>query len=486
MAHGTYARAARSASAAGAQGLVAVGLALLGGCALLGPDKEPAAPAVAAAPSRPDPSAPRLAPLETRHVALASSSEELVGETQVLFAHYEDTFVAIGREYNLGYEEMRRANPGVDQWLPGAGTPIYLPTQTILPDAPRDGIVVNVPAMRIFYYEKEKIRPAKPAARVAAAQKPAAAAEIATAALKAPAAGASAAPPAATQAAAEPRLTVTTHPIGIGAEGWATPVGEMKVVQKVHDPVWYPPISVRKEHLERGDKLPSVVPPGPDNPLGEYAMTLSVPSYLIHGTNSPPGVGMRSSHGCIRLYPEDIEELFARVARGTHVRIVNQPVLAGWRNGMLYLEVHPPLAEDERDVVAESEEALAKAIERAGHGAPVEIDHEMVKRIATEQRGIPFPVLRGSRTLEQYLAASRIIENVVPVEPAEQTAATQDAAQAGAAGKPSTPCGDRSEGRSAFVLGAGFASPPIRFRTQPRPIRPTSTRRDCKPRVLPL
>jgi L,D-transpeptidase ErfK/SrfK len=353
----------------------------LGGCSLLSPPREVASPVTVKA-AGPDPKAPRLAPLETRRVELAKG-QELIGETQIIFARYENTFSAIGREFNLGYEEMRSANPGVDQWLPGEGTPIYLPTQSILPEAPQEGIVVNVPAMRLYYFTTEK-----PAAAGAAAVR-----------------------------------TVTSHPIGIGVEGWATPFGEAKVTQKVKDPVWYVPASIRKEHAERGDPLPSVVPPGPDNPLGEYAMTLSLPSYLIHGTNKPAGVGMRSSHGCIRLYPEDIEALFSRVTRGTAVRIVNQPVLAGWRDGQLYLEVHPPLAEEQHDLVAEAEAALARAIERAGAtAAPVAIDHAAIEKIVAEQRGIPFPVLRGDRSLGQYLAAARIVENTVPIAVAEETA----------------------------------------------------------------
>jgi L,D-transpeptidase ErfK/SrfK len=374
-------------------------LALLGGCTLFPSQHKEAAP-VAAAPalSVPDPHAPRLAPLETRHFTLVEPTQEIVGETQVLFTRYENTFSAIGRQYNLGYEEMRHANPKVDQWLPGEATPVYLPTQTILPDAPRKGIVVNVPAMRLFYFTTE------PAKRVAADG-----AAVASAATPVPVV-----------------MRVTTHPIGIGAEGWATPIGEAKVTQKAKDPVWYVPASVRKEHAERGDLLPSVVRPGPDNPLGKFAMSLSIPGYLIHGTNKPAGVGMRSSHGCIRLYPEDIEELFERVPKGTSVRIVNEPVLAGWRDGMLYLEVHQPLAEDSRDLVAEANAAIAKAIKRSGSTAPVDIDHAAVQRIAAEQRGIPFPVLRTNRSLEQYLAAVRIVENTVPIEPKENTAAAGD------------------------------------------------------------
>ena len=354
---------------------------LLGGCSLLtGPQQAPTNTVLET--KGPDPKAPRLAALETRHVELAKG-QDLVGETQVIFARHENTFSSIGRQYNLGYEEMRSANPGVDQWLPGEGTAIYLPTQSILPEAAREGIVVNVPAMRLYYFTTEK----------------------------------------AAEQGAPAVLKVSSHPIGIGVEGWATPFGEAKVTQKVKDPVWYVPSSIRKEHAERGDPLPSVVPPGPDNPLGAYALTLSLPSYLIHGTNKPAGVGMRSSHGCIRLYPEDIEALFSRVPRGTAVRIVNQPVLAGWRDGQLYLEVHPPLAEEEHDLVAEAEAALGRAIERAGAAASgAALDHAAIEKIVEEQRGIPFPVLGSNRSPERYLAGVRIIENTVPIAVAEETA----------------------------------------------------------------
>jgi L,D-transpeptidase ErfK/SrfK len=354
---------------------------------------EPPAPSVAVPAARPDPSAPRLAALETRHFDLAAE-QDVIGETQVVFARFENTFSSIGREYNLGYEEMRRANPGVDQWLPGEGTPIYLPTQTVLPEAPRVGLVVNVPAMRLFYFTTEK-------------------------------------------SATDPAVSttkVTSHPIGIGAQGWGTPFGEAKVTQKARDPVWYVPASVRKEHAERGDPLPSVVPPGPDNPLGKFALALSLPGYLIHGTNKPAGVGMRSSHGCLRLYPEDIEALFQRVTRGTSVRLVNQPVLAGWRDGQLYLEVHPPLAEETHDLIAEANAALGRALERAGVAASaVQVDAAAIERVVSEQRGIPFPVLRSNRSLEQYLASARIVENTVAEEPRSESAAATEPPSAAAA-----------------------------------------------------
>jgi L,D-transpeptidase ErfK/SrfK len=337
---------------------------LLGGCSLLTQQSEPVAPpVVVAVPARPDPAAPRLEALESRHFALAPQ-QELVGETQVIFARYENTFSAIGRQYNLGYEEMRRANPGVDQWLPGEGTPIYLPTQTILPEAPHQGIVVNVPAMRLYYFTTEKPK-----------------------------------------TAGEPEVVkVSTHPVGIGTEGWATPFGEAKVMQKAKDPTWYVPASVRKEHAERGDPLPSVVPPGPDNPLGKHAMRLGLPGYLIHGTNRPSGVGMRVTHGCMRMFPEDIEALYKTVPVGTAVNIVNQPVKIGWTaDGTLYLESHPALMEsgvDGENVVDAAAEAAApiqespltslmRAYIAATEERRVEFDWNAAERVAQLGSGVP-------------------------------------------------------------------------------------------------
>jgi len=327
--------------------------------------------------------APRLPPLETRHFEKVAESDELVGEVQVIFARYENTFAKIARAYDVGYDALRRANPGVDDWLPGEGTPIYLPTSSILPAGPRDGIVINLPAMRLYYFDAPSERDD-----------------------------------------GEREVSITVHPIGIGREGWATPTGEATVTEKVVDPTWYPPASVRQDHAERGDPLPAVVPPGPDNPLGRHAMALSMPGYLIHGTNKPSGVGLRVSAGCIRLYPEDIEALFERVPRGTKVRIVDEPVLAGWRDGELYLEVHRPLEEDERDLMEEASRVIAAALVRAGR-AGVELDAAAIERVVEEQRGIPFPIGVASRSPAEYLAAARVIVNTVD-EPRPETAAALD------------------------------------------------------------
>jgi len=222
---------------------------------------------------------------------------EVVGEIQLIKAAHEDTFVRLAQRYDVGYEELRQANPGVDPWLPGEGTEIVIPTQFVLPRAARRGVIVNVPELRLYYFPESGDR-------------------------------------------------VITYPISIGKMEWATPYGTTSVVRKTVNPTWYPPESVRREHAERNDPLPSVVPPGPDNPLGNRAMYLGFPGYLLHGTNKPFGLGMRVTHGCIRLFPEDVEALFDKVTVGTPVTLVNQPYKLGWGEDGLYLEAHRPLNED--------------------------------------------------------------------------------------------------------------------------------------------
>ena len=316
--------------------------------------------------------APRHPPLPTRHFDDVTPDREVLGDVQLLIGQYDNTFVQLARDFNLGYAELELANPGVDPWIPGEGTPISLPTMNVVPAVPREGIVLNLPSMRLFYF--------------AAAADP----EAATADVR----------------------RITSHPIGIGRQGWATPTGTAEIIEKAREPTWYPPASVRAEHAELGDPLPSIVPPGPENPLGHFAMRLSMPGYLIHGTNKPPGVGMRVSHGCIRLFPEDIEALFDRVPSGTPVNIIDEPVLAGWLDGELYLEVHAPLAEDERDLNEQAARVIGAAFQRA-EVQPVPIDAELIARIVEEQRGIPFPILEPEHDIEGYLANARLVENTI-------------------------------------------------------------------------
>lgn len=320
-------------------------------------------------------------PLVTDEFVLTEDSD-LVGEVQVIRARYEDTFVDIARAYDLGYDELVEANPGVDPWLPGAGTRIVLPTQFILPDAPRDGIVLNVGTKRLFYFPK---------------------------------------------AAPGESRRVITHPVGIGREGWATPIGTTRVVSKAKDPVWTVPASIRREHAAAGDPLPARVPAGPDNPLGAYALRLGFPSYLIHGTNKPSGIGMRVSHGCIQLFPEDIESLFGQVPVGTRVHIVNQPQLVGWHEGNLYLEVHPPLEDDRRDPQAALDKRLAKQLRKRavtdGPGADVVMDPGLVAATLAEGRGFPVRLLESAADAQSVVARARPAINVVTY-PADESAAT--------------------------------------------------------------
>jgi len=307
-------------------------------------------------------------PVPSDRFVLPGDGADVVGLVQIARARHEDTLLDIARRYGLGYEEIVAANPGVDVWLPGEGTQVVLPTQFVLPATPREGLVLNLAAMRLFYYPK-------------------------------PSRG-------------EPAVVIT-HPIGIGREGWQTPLGSSRVVHKVVKPDWIVPPSVRKEHAENGDPLPPVVPAGPDNPLGEFALRLSVPGYLIHGTNEPYGVGMRVSHGCVRLYPEDIARLFPQIPVGTRVRIINQPYLAGWRDGELYLEAHQPLEEDAKRW-GNSLKPMKQALTSKTQGPPVVIDWRRAAQVAREARGIPLPVSSGSPTLDNLLARAPRVPSTPP------------------------------------------------------------------------
>lgn len=274
---------------------------------------------------------------------------DLIGEVEIIHTRYEDTFVDLMRRYDVGYEELVRANPDVDPWLPGEGTELVIPSRYVLPDAPHRGIVLNVPEYRLYYFPDGD----------------------------------------------EGR--VITHPVSIGREGWNTPYGTTTVVKKVHMPSWYPPESVRAEHAAQGDPLPAIVPPGPDNPLGEHELKLGFPSYLIHGTNKPRGLGMRVSHGCVRLYPEDIAELFDMVEPGTPVTIVNQPYKLGWGEDGLYMEAHPPLSEESDDW---TETALTRLYVAATEERRAQLRWDQAEAVMAEGRGIPeFVSVAGTITL---------------------------------------------------------------------------------------
>ena len=284
-------------------------------------------------------------PASATRYDLSGTDAQMFGDVETITAFGEDTLPDLARRYSLGYEEIQRANPKVDLWLPGEGTTILIPGQRLLPPGPREGIVVNLPEHRLYYYPKVK-----------KGQTP----------------------------------YVITYPVSIGKMDWSTPLGKTRVIDKRKNPTWSPPESVRKEHEERGDPLPKVVGAGPDNPLGAYAMRLDIHpgAYLIHGTNNPIAVGMAITHGCIRMYPEDIEALFPQVPVNTPVWLVNEPVKIAHVDGQVWLEVHPPVdAEGQRaEVDLEGFYALANA---ALGDAPAAIHWDFVMQTLKEANGLP-------------------------------------------------------------------------------------------------
>jgi len=213
-------------------------------------------------------------------------------------------------------------------------------------------------------------------------------------------------------------LSVITYPIGVGRVGWATPEGTTKILKRTLDPTWRVPPSIRQEHLEMGDELPAVVPPGPDNPLGRHSFTLGWPGYLIHGTNKAYGVGMRSSHGCIRLYPEDMLQLFDTVPMGTKVRVVNQPLLFGRNGEDVLVQALGALEDDTRDWQKHGrklmEKALPETVRRGLKEKAITIDWERAEALAIAAHGVPVSVLASDASLETELHAARFVQNTVP------------------------------------------------------------------------
>lgn len=299
----------------------------------------------------------------------------LFGEVKRIQTRYEDTLIQLARQHSLGYEELLRVNKGVDPWLPGAGTEILIPGQRLLPPGVREGIVVNLPEHRLFYFPKpEKGKPP----------------------------------------------VVLTFPVSVGKMDWNTPLGVTKVVRKQKDPPWYPPESVRKEHIKRGDPpLPAVVPAGPDNPLGTRSMRLDIPggAYLIHGTNNPDAVGMAITHGCLRMYPEDIERLFDLTPVGTRVTLINEPVKISRFGGEVWLEVHPPVDEKGQVLTVDIEVFETRLNELLGE-AEVIIDWEMALRALREATGMP--VLVGLELVPEGAAEPEVPATAAASVPAQR------------------------------------------------------------------
>jgi L,D-transpeptidase ErfK/SrfK len=275
-----------------------------------------------------------------------SGYPSIIGNLQTHVTVYEDSLVDLARKYGLGYTEIVSANPGIDPWVPGADKKVVLPTAHILPAAPHEGVVINLADQRLYFFREDG-------------------------------------------------KSVDSVPLGIGNAGWDTPKGTTKVTRKKKHPTWYVPKSVREEDPE----LPAIVRPGPDNPLGTRAVYLGWPAYLFHGTNKPYGVGRRVSHGCVRLYPEDIERLYPHIKIGTPVTVVDQPMKLARQGDQVLLEIHPnQLQADEVEQTgkltpvkpAEFEYLLTMA---AGKDSD-RIDWAKAKQAAVERRGIPVEILK--------------------------------------------------------------------------------------------
>lgn len=294
---------------------------------------------------------------------LPPGEADVVGQSYSIRIDTEETLADVARQHNVGHEEIRLANPSVEFWLPAAGAEVILPKRYILPRARREGIVLNVPEMRLYYF-----------------------------------------PQACT---ADEECALITHPVSIGRMDWQTPLGTTHVTSKVENPTWRPPESIRREAAEQGGYLPPVVPPGPNNPMGSHALYLALPGYRIHGTNRPFGVGIRATHGCVRLYPEDIEALFKEVPIGTAVQIVSQPVKFGWDGGTLFMEASPPLEEDVESQ-AHLEEMALNQLQEIARERPFRLNGEEFQRALKELSGIPVAISVDAQSKQSRTGASPV------------------------------------------------------------------------------
>jgi L,D-transpeptidase ErfK/SrfK len=269
---------------------------------------------------------------------LPSNGDDIVGKVQWTQSLPGDNFSILGRRYDVGYYQLVEANPGVDPSLPHPGTVIVVPTQYIIPHVPHVGVVLNLAELRVYYFPSGTNK-------------------------------------------------VVTYPVGVGREGWDTPLGVTTIVAKVVNPTWVPTENIRKWRASQGVNLPPKILPGPDNPLGGYALHLGFPDIRMHGTNDPSGIGRRSSSGCIRMWPEDIEEVFSFVKTGTTVRVINDPYKAGWLKNKVYLESHTPL-EEQQDIYEKDLSPMTFDIQAIIANRPANIDWDKAKSIAENQNGI--------------------------------------------------------------------------------------------------
>lgn len=303
-----------------------------------------------------------LAALQVRAASAATfvmppTDIDLLGTTRTVTPGRGESLIDVARRYGLGQDAMRRANPTLPRWLPLSGRNVVLPTRHVLPAAAREGLVVNLPERRLYDYSVSLTR-GQPPSRMPL------------------------------------RARIAVYPISIGRVEWATPLGDTRIVSRRADPDWTPPESIRIEAAARGRTLPAVVPAGPDNPLGRHALYLDLPGYLLHGTNDVDAIGLRVTHGCVRLYPGDIAALYRRVPDGTRVRFVDEPIKVGWHAGLLHLEVHPPLEERNWLEAALLDEALRLVARAVRRRVATHVDSTRVRRAVEQRQGLPVVVSR--------------------------------------------------------------------------------------------
>lgn len=345
-------------------------------------------------------------------------------EDVYITATQNETLLDVARTNLLGQMEIVRLNQNVDRWLVKKGQNVRLPNQRILPDTPHEGIVLNISEYRLFYYPAN--RPGK----------------------------------------------VISFAHGVGRQDWKTPLGKTSVARKVKDPAWHPPESIRREHAANGDPLPEIVPPGPHNPLGAYALYLNLPGeYRIHGTDIDKiyGIGMQITHGCVRMYPEDIQALYNSVEVGTPVYLIKQPIKVGWLNNTLYIEAHPDLEGDEMSQDERYSAALA-LIKKATNEEFPEFDQEALNKALTELTGNPTAIYERL-PVEEHTAADEPVPVPAPVaakktvavkKPIKQAVVTAKKATktASAPAKPASKIARKSGKKKNELLASNVAKKP--------------------------
>lgn len=298
-----------------------------------------------------------------------TEKQSVFGQAGVLDAETGDSLPLIARYFGLGFDEITLANPEIDPWLPEQGDSVSLPLRFVLPHVARNGLVLNLAAKRLFYFPGDKGN------------------------------------------------KVITFPIGVGREGWQTPTGTTRIIEKKLHPRWVVPKSIRLEHAKKGDPLPKIVPAGPGNPLGNYALRLAIPGYLIHGTNKPYGVGMAVSHGCVRLYPDDIALLFKLIETGTQVRLVNQPFLIGEDRSELYIQIYPSdhISNKQTKKLLITFKSKLKRIEQKSKR---HIDWHLVNAAILRRDGVPVSIFIGDEDKKNTVKVSHPSELSSQITPA--------------------------------------------------------------------